>query len=64
MAAIMTKVIDNTERQLSEAVAHCWHTRRTQREKQKERGDSGAGHMQVCEDTALYEAKSARKTME
>jgi len=43
MAAIMTKVIDNTERQLSEAVAHYWHTRRTQREKQKERGVSDAG---------------------
>jgi len=43
MAAMMIKVIDDTEKLISEAVAHYWQTRKAQREKQKERGISDAG---------------------
>jgi len=39
----MTKLIDNLEKHISEAVAHYWQTRKSQREKQKKRGVSDAG---------------------
>ena len=39
----MTKLIDNLEKNISEAVAHYWQTRKSQREKQKKRGVSDAG---------------------
>ena len=39
----MTKVIDNLGNHISDAVAHYWQTRKTQREKQKRRGISDAG---------------------
>lgn len=39
----MTKVIDNLENHISDAVAHYWQTRKSQREKQKKRGVSDAG---------------------
>jgi hypothetical protein len=39
----MTEVIDYTEKQISEAIAHYWQTRKAQREKQKEKGVSDAG---------------------
>lgn len=38
-----TKVIDNLENNISNAVAHYWQTRQSQREKQKNRGISDAG---------------------
>jgi Restriction endonuclease XhoI len=39
----MTKLIDNLESLISDAVAHYWQTRAAQREKQKNRGVSDAG---------------------
>jgi len=39
----MTKLIDNLENHISDAVAHYWQTRRAQREKQKKRGVNDAG---------------------
>ena len=39
----MTKLIDNLENLISDAVAHYWQTRKAQREKQKNRGVSDAG---------------------
>ena len=39
----MTKIIDNLENYISDAVAHYWQTRKSQREKQKKRGISDAG---------------------
>ena len=39
----MTKLIDNLENHISDAVAHYWQTRKSQREKQKKRGVSDAG---------------------
>lgn len=39
----MTKLIDNLENHISDAVAHYWQTRKAQREKQKKRGVSDAG---------------------
>ena len=39
----MTKLIDNLENHISDAVAHYWQTRKLQREKQKKRGVSDAG---------------------
>jgi len=39
----MTKVIDNLENYISGAVAHYWQTRKSQREKQKNKGVSDAG---------------------
>ena len=39
----MAKLIDNIEKNISDAVAHYWRTRKTQREKQKKRGVSDAG---------------------
>lgn len=39
----MTEIIDNLENHISEAVAHYWQTRKSQREKQKDRGVSDAG---------------------
>jgi len=39
----MTKLIDNLKNHISDAVAHYWQTRKSQREKQKKRGVSDAG---------------------
>lgn len=39
----MTKLIDNLEKLISDAVAHYWQTRTAQKEKQKNRGISDAG---------------------
>lgn len=39
----MTKLIDNLEKHISEAVAHYWQTRKAQRERQKNRGVADAG---------------------
>ena len=39
----MTQVIDNLENHISDAVAHYWQTRKSQREKQKNKGVSDAG---------------------
>lgn len=39
----MTKLIDNLENHISDAVAHYWQTRKAQREKQKKRGINDAG---------------------
>ena len=39
----MTKLIDNLDNRISDAVAHYWQTRKLQREKQKNRGVSDAG---------------------
>ena len=39
----MTKVIDNLENDISDAVAHYWQTRKSQKEKQKNKGVSDAG---------------------
>ncbi len=39
----MTKLINNLENIISDAVAHYWQTRRSQREKQKKIGVSDAG---------------------
>ncbi len=39
----MTRVIDNLEKHITNAVAHYWRTRKSQREKQKNRGVSDAG---------------------
>ncbi|MCK4816424.1 PaeR7I family type II restriction endonuclease [bacterium] len=39
----MTKPIDNLKNHISDAVAHYWQTRKSQREKQKKRGVSDAG---------------------
>jgi hypothetical protein len=39
----MTTLSDNLEKHISEAVAHYWQTRKSQREKQKKRGVSDAG---------------------
>ena len=39
----MTKIIDNLENYISDAVAHYWQTRKTQRERQKKRGVADAG---------------------
>ncbi|MEE8185391.1 MAG: PaeR7I family type II restriction endonuclease [Thermodesulfobacteriota bacterium] len=39
----MTRIIDNIEKRISDAVAHYWLTRKTQREQQKKRGVSDAG---------------------
>lgn len=39
----MTKLLDNINQHVSEAVAHYWLTRKAQKEKQKKRGKSDAG---------------------
>ena len=39
----MSKLIDNLENHISDAVAHYWQTRRTQRERQNRRGVADAG---------------------
>jgi len=39
----MTNLIDNLENHISDAVAHYWQTRKTQRERQKKRGVADAG---------------------
>lgn len=39
----MTKLIDNLGKHISEAVAHYWQTRKSQKEKQKKRGVSDSG---------------------
>ncbi|PIP08218.1 MAG: restriction endonuclease, partial [Syntrophobacterales bacterium CG23_combo_of_CG06-09_8_20_14_all_48_27] len=39
----MIKLINNLENHISDAVAHYWQTRKSQREKQKDRGVSDAG---------------------
>ena len=39
----MTKLIENLENLVSDAVAHYWLTRKTQKDKQKNRGVSDAG---------------------
>jgi hypothetical protein len=39
----MTDLIESMKNNISNAVAHYWHTRKAQREKQKERGVSDAG---------------------
>lgn len=43
MDVIMTNQMNKIENQISDAVAHYWNTRRSQIEKQKERGVSDAG---------------------
>jgi len=40
---VMTGVIDNLENHISDAVAHYWRARKSQREKQKNKGFSDAG---------------------
>lgn len=39
----MSKLIDNLENHISDAVAHYWQTRNTQRERQKKKGAADAG---------------------
>jgi len=39
----MSKLIDNLENHISDAVAHYWQTRKTQRERQKKKGTADAG---------------------
>ena len=39
----MTKVVDNIEKHVSDAVAYYWQTRKAQKEKQKKRGVADAG---------------------
>lgn len=39
----MTKLIESIEKQISDVVAHYWRTRKSQREKQKNKGVSDAG---------------------